>query len=127
MAALQKKITECESYDLHNNAHRLISHIYSIYKMQMVSEKLDEIILILGRLPRFDPSTAKPLANYLMMDDLVNEMLHIKVQYKLDESSFVSMLLSQFSMESKISPRNSGEFNCLTFGANSRNGACDLL
>ena len=44
MAVVQKKITDCESYDLHNNAHRLISHIYSIYKMQMVSEKIDEII-----------------------------------------------------------------------------------
>ena len=50
-------------------------------------------------LPRFDPTTGKPLANYLMMDNLVNELLHIKVQYKLDESSFVSMLLSQFSTE----------------------------
>jgi hypothetical protein len=55
----------------------------------------------LGRLPRFDPTTGKPLANYLMIDDLVSEMLHIKVQYKLDESSFVSMLLSQFSTEAK--------------------------
>ena len=36
-----------------------------------------------------------------MIDDLVSEMLHIKVQYKLDESSFVSMLLSQFSTEAK--------------------------
>ena len=52
----------------------------------------------IGRLPRFDPTTGKPLANYWMMDDLVNEML---VQYRLDESSFVSMLLSQFSTESK--------------------------
>ena len=55
----------------------------------------------IGRLPRFDPTTGKPLANYLMMDDLEYEMLHIKVQYKLDEGSFVSMLLSQFSTEAK--------------------------
>ena len=41
------------------------------------------------------------MANYLMIDDLVIEMLHIKVQYKLDLSSFVSMLLSQFSTEEK--------------------------
>ena len=41
----------------------------------------------LGRLPRFDPTTGKPLANYLMIDDLVSEMLHIKVQYKLDEAN----------------------------------------
>jgi hypothetical protein len=34
MAVVQKKITGCKS-----------SHTYSIYKMQMVSEKLDEIIL----------------------------------------------------------------------------------
>ena len=54
-----------------------------------------------ARIGRFDPTTGKPLANYWMMDDLINEMLHIKVQYKLDESSFVSMLLSQFSTESK--------------------------
>ena len=52
-------------------------------------------------LPRFDPTTGKPLANYLMIDDLVNEMLHIKVQYKLEKGSFVSMLLSQFSTEAK--------------------------
>ena len=44
MAVVHKMITECKSYNLHNNAHRLISHIYSIYKMKMVSEKLDEII-----------------------------------------------------------------------------------
>ena len=36
-----------------------------------------------------------------MIDDLANEMLHIKVQYKLDEGSFVSMLLYQFSTEAK--------------------------
>ena len=36
-----------------------------------------------------------------MIADLVSEMLHIKVQYKLDESYFVSMLLSQFSTEAK--------------------------
>ena len=35
------------------------------------------------------------------MDILVSEMLHVKVQYKLDESSFVSMILSQFSTEAK--------------------------
>jgi hypothetical protein len=35
------------------------------------------------------------------MDNLVNEMLHIKIQYKLDEGSFVSMLVSQFSTEAK--------------------------
>ena len=44
MEIVHKMITECKSFDFHNNVHRLISHIYSIYKMQMVSEKLDEII-----------------------------------------------------------------------------------
>ena len=55
----------------------------------------------ISRLPRFDPVAEKPLANYLSMDNLVNEMLHIKIQYKLDEGSFVSMLVSQFSTEAK--------------------------
>ena len=45
MDIVHKMITGCKSFDLHNNAHRLISHIYSIYKMQTVSEKLDKIIL----------------------------------------------------------------------------------
>ena len=44
MAIVHKMITDCKSFDLHNNVHRLISHIYSIYKMQIVSEKIDEII-----------------------------------------------------------------------------------
>ena len=36
MAIVHKMISECKSFDLHNNAHRYISHIYSIYKMQLV-------------------------------------------------------------------------------------------
>ena len=57
----------------------------------------------LSRLPRWDPVADKPLANYLSMDNLINEMLHIKIQYKLDEASFVSMLVSQFTLKLKIS------------------------
>ena len=55
----------------------------------------------LSRLPRWDPVADKHLANYLSMDNLINEMLHIKIQYKLDEASFVSLLVSQFSTEAK--------------------------
>ena len=42
MAIVHNLITDCKSFDLHNNSHRLISHIYSIYKMQAVSENLYE-------------------------------------------------------------------------------------
>ena len=55
----------------------------------------------LSRLPRWEPVADKPLANYLSMVNLINEMLHIKIQYKLDEASFVSMMVSQFSTEAK--------------------------
>jgi hypothetical protein len=55
----------------------------------------------IGRLPRWEPLDDKPLSNYLSMVNLINEMLHLKVQYKLDEESFVSMLVSQFSIEAK--------------------------
>ena len=48
----------------------------------------------LSRLPRWEPIADKPLANYLSMVNLINEMLHIKIQYKLDEASFVSMMVS---------------------------------
>ena len=50
-------------------------------------------------LPRFDPAQSKPLANYLQMDDLVNEMQHIQTDFKVGEAAFVSLLITQFSSE----------------------------
>ena len=44
MAIVHKMLAECKNFDLHNNAHRYISHIYSVYKMQLVLDKLDEAI-----------------------------------------------------------------------------------
>ena len=44
MLIVHKMLGECKSFDLHNNAHRYISHIYSIYKMQLTTEILDEDI-----------------------------------------------------------------------------------
>jgi hypothetical protein len=44
MLIVHKMLGECKSFDLHNNAHRYVSHIYSIYKMQLVTEILDEKI-----------------------------------------------------------------------------------
>ena len=44
METVHKIIAECKSFDLHNNSHRFISHIYYIYKMQFVMEKLNDII-----------------------------------------------------------------------------------
>ena len=44
MAIVHKMLAGCKNFDLHNNAHRYISHIYSVYKMQLVMEKLDEAI-----------------------------------------------------------------------------------
>ena len=55
----------------------------------------------IGRLPKWEPVDDKPLCNYLNMVNLINEMVHMKVQYKLDEESFVSMLVSQFGTEAK--------------------------
>ena len=52
-------------------------------------------------LPRFDPARSKPLANYLQMDDLVNEMQHIQTEFKVGEAAFVSLLIAQFSCECK--------------------------
>ena len=45
MEIIFKMITECKSFDLYNNSHRFISHIYTIYKMQLVNECLNDIIL----------------------------------------------------------------------------------
>ena len=44
MAIVYKMLGECKNFDLHNNAHRYISHIYSVYKMQLITENLDEKI-----------------------------------------------------------------------------------
>ena len=38
-------------------------------------------------LPRFDPAQSKPLANYLQMDNLINEMQHIQTEFKVWEAA----------------------------------------
>ena len=45
MEIIFKMITECKSFDFYNNSHRFLSHMYTIYKMQLVNECMDDIIL----------------------------------------------------------------------------------
>ena len=50
---------------------------------------------------RFEPVQSKPLAVYLQMDILINEMQHIQTEFKVGEAAFVSLLITQFSSECK--------------------------
>ena len=102
-------LREIKSQELRQNQIKKAPELY----IKKTDTLLDDIVFEQGnkplsvpsarisRLPRWEPLDDKPLSNYLSMVNLVNEMLHIKVQYKLDEESFVSMLVSQFSTEAK--------------------------
>jgi hypothetical protein len=102
-------LREIKSQELRQNQIKKAPELY----IKKTDTLLDDIVFEQGnkplsvpsarisRLPRWEPLDDKPLSNYLSMVNLINEMLHIKVQYKLDEESFVSMLVSQFSTEAK--------------------------
>ena len=51
----------------------------------------------LAKLPKFQPVEGNPISNYIQVETLITEMLHLKAQFNLDEQSFVSFLLSQYN------------------------------
>ena len=51
----------------------------------------------IAELPKFEPMEGNPISNYIQIETLIAEMLHLKTQFNLNEPSFVRFLLYQYS------------------------------